>query len=268
VCTSFVIYTDKTYIGMNFDSPPSIDFRIILNQDSQFLVVANHGGRYWPSFGINDEGTFINHLLVDRCEKGDYRRGSNVVHTTRLIELVLGKGVQPEELAGFLAQKEIVNVPNYSAHCMIAARGRHAFIVEPGRRNIAMQSLNEDFLVLTNFAVADFLGQQYEVVTGAGSDRYRAAYEILRGARGGFTRDTGIAILRTTKQVAGDYPTQFSMLAIPEDNAVEFFIDGAFDRSFQFSFQDHQIRTGFGFQEHRQIPLTQKGITTKELAAW
>ncbi|GAA0722592.1 hypothetical protein GCM10008905_14270 [Clostridium malenominatum] len=263
MCTSFVVHSKKTFIGMNFDNKNPI--KIMIKDDNQFLVLVNENGQFTPSFGCNRNGTFMNTLMVDSNEDGKYRRGKNVIHIMRLLEDILGEKIKPDSLRDLFKNNLIVNVPNYSVHSMIAGKNKDAYIVEPGRNNIDISSFNRDFMVLSCFPLSDYIGEDYTKVKGTGAERYKKAYEMIIKNHHSFNIDVGFSILKETMQQEGDYPTQFSMVSIPEENVIYFTINGDFTKGFEFSFLDNKIRTGFGFAEKNSYLLSKKGILLCEL---
>jgi hypothetical protein len=267
MCTSFVLYADETYIGMNFDISDR-PIKLSMKGADQLLVLQKDGPRFLPALGINGSGTFVNLLMVDPNEAGVYRRGKNCIHIIRLFDDVLGGRTNLPDLGAYLQDKTVVNVPKISVHSMIAGRGRCAYVVEPGRATIPFDSAGRDWMVLTNFPLSDFSGRDYRDATGSGSERYKTCYRMLSESRDAFSVDQGFAILAETAQSAGDYPTQFSMLALPEDGVVHFAIERAFSKRYTFSFADRTVRTGAGFERQVACTLGRKGVLLSELAAW
>jgi hypothetical protein len=267
MCTSFVLYADKTYIGMNFDISDR-PIKLSMRGADQLLVFQKDGPRFYPAFGINKSGTFMNLLMVEANEAGKYRRGKNCVHIIRVFDDVLGGQTSPAGLGAYLRDKAVVNVPNISVHSMVAGGDRCAYVVEPGRTNIPFDGASADFLVLTNFPLSDFVDRDYRDVTGGGADRYKTCYRMLSESEHAFDVDQGFAILEKTSQAAGDYPTQFSMLGVPEDGIVHFSIRRAFSKRYTFSFVDNTARTEKGFQHQNHRVLDNKGVLLSELGEW
>jgi hypothetical protein len=267
MCTSFVLYSDKTYIGMNFDISDR-PIKLSMRGTGQLLVSQKDGPSFLPAFGINRSGTFMNLLMVDPNEAGKYRRGKDCVHIIRVFDDVLAGQTSPVALGAYLRDKTVVNVPNTSVHSMVAGRDRCAYVIEPGRTNVSFDSVGGDFLVLTNFPLSDFVDRDYRDVTGGGADRYKTCYEMLSENKHAFNVDQGLAILEGTSQSAGDYPTQFSMLAVPEDGIVYFAIKREFSRRYAFSFADDTVRTGESFERQNHRVLDKKGVLLSELGKW
>jgi hypothetical protein len=265
MCTSFALHGEKTYIGMNFDiSDRPIKMALIKN--NQLIIFQKENGSFFPAFGFNENGTFMNLLMVDPNEKGKYRRGKNCVHIMKLFDDVLSERIEVSSLNDYLTENTIVNVPNYSVHSMIAGIGRHSYVVEPGRENLSLDTLDQDFMVLTNFPFeAD---QNYNEVSGDGSDRYQKAYHSLLNRKESFQVDEGFSILKGTSQTEGDYPTQLSMISVPEEQVIYFTLKRSFNKIFKFSFQENQIQTHRGFEVSSHHPLSKKGILLTELECW
>lgn len=184
----------------------------------------------------------------------------------KLFDDVLGERI--ELLKRFLDENIVVNVPNYSVQSMIAGKNRNTFIVEPGRKNLDIKSFDRDFMVLTNFSLSENLDKDYTEVKGHGNDRYKKAYEMIVKNKETFNKNIGFSLLKETIQSDGDYPTQLSMIFIPEESVVYFAISGNFNKIFEFSFLDQQIRTNTGFTKQKSYPLSKKGILLSELETW
>ncbi|MDR7071465.1 hypothetical protein [Fictibacillus barbaricus] len=265
MCTSFALHAEKTYIGMNFDISDR-PIKMALIKDNQLIIFQKENGSFFPAFGLNRNGTFMNLLMVDPNENGKYRRGKNCVHIMKLFDDVLSERIEVSSLNDYLTEKKIVNVPNYSVHSMIAGIDRHSFVVEPGRENLSLDSFDQDFMVLTNFPFeAD---QYYNEVSGDGSDRYQKAYHSLLNCKESFQVNEGFSILEGTIQTEGDYPTQLSMISVPEEQVIYFTLKGNFNKIFMFSFHDNQIQTHIGFEFSNHHSLSKKGILLSELESW
>ncbi|MGP0586626.1 hypothetical protein [Paenibacillus timonensis] len=267
MCTSFAVHLDKTFIGMNFDISRR-PIKIVLIGEDQLLVLQNDDGQFYPAFGLNSSGTFMNLLMVDPIEEGKYRRGKNCVHIMKLFDEILSGRIEVSKLYEYLNNNTIVNVPNHSVHSMIAGRKRMTYIVEPGRKNIDISSYDRDFIVLTNFPLSDNFDNGYKNVEGPGSDRYIKAYEAITNNKETFNIATGFNLLKETVQQSGNYPTQFSMIYIPEESKVYFTLNGDFTKIFEFSFMKKQIQSIDGFISNNSIIITKKGVLLSELEKW
>lgn len=264
MCTSFVCYSKKTYIGMNFDISER-PIKLSMRGADQLIVTQKEGSRFLPAFGFNKSGSFMNMQMVDSNETGKYRRSKNCVHINRVFDDVLGRKTNPTELEAYLHDKVVVNVPNISVHSLIAGRERIAHVVEPGRTTLSFDGTSQDFLVLTNFPLVDFVDRDYREVTGSGAERYKTCYKLLSESQQDFNLEQGFSILGETTQTDGDFPTQLSTLAIPEEGLVYFVIKREFAKRYLFSFADDTIRTTESFVHQYQLVLGNKGVLISEL---
>ncbi|OAB42334.1 hypothetical protein [Paenibacillus antarcticus] len=267
MCTSFAVHLDKTFIGMNFDISRR-PIKIILLGEDQLLVLQNDGGQFYPAFGLNSSGTFMNLLMVDPIEEVNYRRGKNCVHIMMLFDELLSGRIKLSGLKDYLDNNAIVNVPNHSVHSMIAGKNRETYIVEPGRNNLNINSSNRDFMVLTNFPLSDNIDNDYRNVKGPGNDRYIKAYESITNGKEIFNIATGFNLLKETVQQSGDYPTQLSMIFTPEESKVYFTLNGYFTKVFEFSFITNQVQSLEGFISNNSLMLSKKGVLLSELEGW
>jgi hypothetical protein len=252
---------------MNFDISDR-PIKLSLSGFDQLLIFQKDGSSFYPAFGINRSGSFMNLLMVDPNEAGKYRRGKGCVHIIRIFDDILGGRVSPDGLDSYLMDKTVVNVPEISVHSMIAGRDRRAYVVEPGRANIPFTSESSDFLILTNFPLSDFIDRDYRDVTGNGAERYKTCFEMLSERKHAFNVNHGFVILEATSQSAGDYPTQLSMLAVPEDETVFFATKRDFGKRFVFSFEDNTLRLQSSSTQQEGFILERKGILLSELEQW
>jgi hypothetical protein len=267
MCTSFVVNSEQTVIGMNFDiSRRPIKF--VLHNDNQLFILQSEDGQFLPAFGMNKSGTFMNLLMVEPNDEGKYRRGKNCVHVMRLFDEVLSEKIQLPLLPDYLNMNTVVNVPNYSVQSMIAGIDRHSYIVEPGKKNLDLNAIDSDFMVLTNFSLSSHTDDAFEQVSKPGNERYKKAYDSIVRDKETFNSDKGFSVLKATAQHGGEYPTQLSMISMPEESLIYFTLNGDFDKIYEFSFVNNQIRTSIGFVNDKNYTLTKKGILLTELETW
>ncbi|MCD5203033.1 hypothetical protein IV468_14925 [Enterococcus casseliflavus] len=227
MCTSFIWRKDQVYIAMNFDL--AAKFTLSTKDPKKFMILVDGA----PSFGINNNGMFINHLMVDACEQVGYRRGKNVVHTVRLITDVLNGRFVKEDLNEFLSEKEIVNVPNHSCHCMISDSKGNCWIVEPGRGTLYSQDTASPYCLMTNFSLID---QRTNCnLVGSGRDRYLIVEELLQKVSD-FDYATAFEVLAAVKQSEGNWKTRFSMVYAQKEKTVYYCFDGDFQKIQQYVF--------------------------------
>lgn len=261
MCTSFVLHRNNTFIGMNFDISER-PIKLSLVNGEQFIVYQKEGVKFFPAFGINRRGIFMNLLMVAQSDAGQYRRSKDVVHIIKLFEGLLGGQISPQNLDELLAEKTVVNVPKISVHSIVVGESHQAWVIEPGRGEIRLDQTGKDHLALTNFPLMDFFGKDCEV-SGYGAMRYQTCMGMLANAPEDFSVAQGFEILAATAQADGDFPTQMSMMAVPEDEKLWFCVQRDFLQRYEFSFADQTLRVEGG----KNFVLDKKGILLSELKA-
>ncbi|KNF09078.1 hypothetical protein CLPU_4c01240 [Gottschalkia purinilytica] len=265
MCTSFTVRGNKTIVGMNFDSG-DIDYKIVLKNNNEFVIMVNVKGKYFTSFGINSSGTFVNDLMVDSNGKGSYKRQSkNRWITTTLIENVLSEKIEINNLKNILSEIEIVNSPFTSTHNMIVDKQGNVTIVEPGRKILHNKCDESPFYIMTNFALSDFEDKKIDEVEGIGADRYKKTHQLLLNLEINDSIESCFNILEKVKQDTGKFATNFSIVALPQDKLVFFSIKGDFEKRYVFSFEDLKIKTDKGFDEIKELSLPSTGITLNDI---
>lgn len=207
MCTSFIKRTDDNcYIAMNFDNDGK-NYSISTRKQDWFIVYIEIEKRKCPCFGVHKSGVFFNNLLVDPCEKGKYRRGKGVVHSTALLKGIIDGKILVDELNSYITSTEVVNVPNWSTHNMLCGTQNNVWIVEPGRGNINEYLKPDEFLVMTNFSLMDSIQNKENI----SCERYQTANKFLWG-EGDMSVNKAFEILNAVKQSEGEWITEFSMV--------------------------------------------------------
>lgn len=234
MCTSFVHRKEDILIGMNFDNN-GMNYRIDTKDSKQFVVLVDGGRGKVPSFGLNKDGMFINHLMVDSNGKGLYKRPSKkVTSTTKLVKDVLNGDINLEVLDSYLKEMEIVNVPDYSVHNMICDKHGNVWVAEPGRGIIHSPAKEIHYYIMTNFSLCDF--KETGILNGTGTGRYEIAEKMLSreenlDVKGAF------GILESVMQKDGEWKTALSMVYSQKEQAVYYCLDGDFKDIHQYSFK-------------------------------
>lgn len=212
MCTSFVYRKDKILIGMNFDNDGK-DFTLSANQKQGFWGLVKVNGAFFPSFGINKSGVFVNDLMVDSNGAGKYKRQSDKRWvTTSLLKFVMGDQVKFDDIKSVLARIEIVNAPNASTHNLIADRDGNTCIVEPGRRNIFSDARDSAWQIMTNFPLSDYDEIVPARVAGSGAERYLQVLNMIAAMRGTMGVEQGFEILKGVKQNSPAWRTELSLI--------------------------------------------------------
>lgn len=225
MCTSFTERRNNVLVAMNFDNN-GMPFNLNIKDQKKFVVLVDGGRGRYPSFGVNNDGTFINNLMVDSNGKGLYKRASKkVTHTSKLVGDVLDGIIPPDEISRYLENIEVVNGPDFSVHNMIVDRCGNVWVVEPGRGVIYSPVDETPYFVMSNFSLCDF--KESGKLKGDGTDRYKTAKKLLDKSN---NLDVGTAfqVLEAVKQSKGEWTTSFSMVYSQKENAVYYCLNGDF----------------------------------------
>lgn len=241
MCTSFVYRKDCVWVGMNFDNDGK-DFKISADRGGDFLVSVNANGLFWPSFGINRNGLFVNDLMVDSNGAGKYKRQNDKRWvTTSLIRYIMGDQVGLDDVENVLQRVEIVNGPNQSTHNLIVDRSGNTCLVEPGRKNLYTESQDSDWYVVTNFPLSDYDEIVPTTVSGSGADRYLKTLEKLAKLDRSMSVEDGFALLKSVIQTGPVWNTELSLLYDGVKRELYYCVDQRFDAIAQYDFGSQNL---------------------------
>jgi len=137
-----------------------------------------------------------------------------------------------------------------------------AAVVEAGDTSNRVVKMDGNYMVMTNFTQADFVGKLTSEINGVGSDRYKLACHILDSNMGKMSSEVGWDILYKTRQPG---MTQCSMLMDPSEKSVQFILRDDEERIWRLDLESGIIdgisTDGTRFQEK----LDEDGILTSEL---
>ncbi len=261
MCTTFVMRTDETLIGMNFDCGEA-PWKLAAVH-SAFAVLTFANGRYIPTIGLSRQGVFVNDMMVDPCQAGAYKRQTESRWVcSRLVDEVLSGSLPPQELADDLKRITIVNAPGLSTHPMIVDERGDVTVVEPGRGVLSSPREVSPFFVMTNFPLSGFVGADPHPFQGSGADRYKTAWELLAGGKTPYTFEGAFEIMEKTHQLEGSFKTGLSLVACPSMGMIHLAAFGNFQKRFVFSFSDGCIASKG--KENEGIRLLEQGLDPRK----
>lgn len=264
-CTSFAVYGDETWYGMNFDYPPT-DIRLLLSHEGERVVYhsgSSGGGR---TAEMNDLGLFANLQMLFYSTPQTFTPAASSVSVQTLFDEPIRSLGTVAEVVDYLNGRRVVPSWSLDLHLLIADRDGRAMIVEPYGSSSAITGNPGPFLVMTNFPNHDFAGQDYRSVYGAGADRYRTAYAYVQSHLPGFSRADALETLRLTVQSSGGYPTLVSQVFDPANLEVFVCFGRDFAHVWKVSLRNETIETFSGFPLGRVLPLDATGVTASTLA--
>lgn len=266
-CTSFAVYTDKTFYGMNFDYEPfrELKFCIDTRKDIKtFDMQLQWEGGFTPIVAMNTKGLFGNLQMLfpevpakASIDPGELRISELLSESTT----TLGSC---QDVIDVMSDYKIV-MGTVSLHSLYADVYGDAMVVEVGQKDNVITKIEGNFIVMTNFPINEVADKPYENVYGAGSDRYKTAYAYLAEHANTFDLDDGFYLLKSVVS-QGMSATRCSMVFDPENNDVYIALEGNFDMIWKISLESETVETFKGFDEHFVMDIGD-GVFASELKA-
>lgn len=265
-CTSFAVYTDKTFYGMNFDYEPFQELKFCIDTRGDlktFKMQLEWEGDFFTSIvAMNTKGLFGNlqMLFPEVPTKASIDPGE-----LRITELL------SESTTSLGSCQDVIDVMNdykivmgtVSLHSLYADVYADAMVVEFGQKDNVITKIEGNFIVMTNFPINEVADKPYETVYGAGSDRYKTAYAYLIEHRDTFDLDDGFYLLKSVVS-QGMSATRCSMVFDPENNDIYIALEGNFDKIWKISLESETVETFKGFDEHFVMDIGD-GVFASEL---
>ncbi|MFC2118406.1 T9SS type A sorting domain-containing protein [Bacteroidota bacterium] len=261
-CTSFACYFDKVYYGMNFDYPDvELKFSISkTNTGKRFLMSFKQGSGFGSTAGVNDQGLFSAEQMLYPEQYNSTPKQADELYLWDVFNYSTINCQSVEQIKDFIDGKTVRQAGNICLHDIVADKYGGAMVVEPGNNDNALTDIEDDFIVMTNFRIADFANSPYNQVSGPGAERYKTAYEYINQNRNSFGYENGIETLRRTIQSSGGYPTQCSMLFDPAMNEVFIALKGDFSKIWKVSIDQGIIESYSGFSKQISMEMGASGV--------
>jgi hypothetical protein len=265
-CTSFAVYSQETWYGMNFDYPET-DIKFLIIQDGNRKLFRAEFGTGGYICGINESGLFTNYQLLYYNQGEPAFSGSNILSFGELNDHSLNNFSTVIEVTDYIGDRLLVPSWDLNLHTLFADKTGGAIVAEPFGLVNGITTVQNGFIVMTNFPNYEFIGEAYNSVYGVGSGRYIAAYGYIQDHFSGFGYENGFETLRRTVQSEGDYPTQISFLFDPVHMEIYFCLDRDFSRVWKVSFENGTLETYSGFSGHITHTIGASGIWASDLMA-
>lgn len=267
-CTSFAVYSDRTFYGMNFDYDPSRELKFCIDTTGDLKVFVMklewEGDFFAPIVALNTEGLFGNVQMLFPAVSEEVSIDPGEIQITEL--LVKATTLRScQDAIGVLNDHKVV-MGTVSLHSLYADTCGDAMVVEVGPDENVITSIDGNFIVMTNFPLAEFENTPYETVYGAGSDRYKTAHRYLMENADAFDLDDGFTLLKSVVSRGTNGPTRCSMVFDPESNEVYIALEGNFDKIWKISLENETVETFRGFDSHVVMDIGE-GVTASELGA-
>jgi len=286
MCTSFAVYYDRPIYGMNMDDPErERKFKIttlkcnkkcndkrlcekcILKNSNviRFHCQIKNGNSFLENACMNNFGVFSNYqILVPNNEiKLDKPKLSIPIGKIFYQSQVYSKDIN--DIIDIIGNKTIYSNFKSGLHNMFADKNGNAFILERSEKGNELNFLKDNFILMTNFPIYEFVGKPYLKVIGVGEDRYKIAYKEIKNHKKNFDFIQGFKILEKAKNTSKKCPTVCSMIFDPIELNVYIALFGVFDKIWKISILNNTIETYKGFNKQCNFKLGPKGILSSQL---
>ena len=264
-CTSFAVYADETFYGMNFDYPDvELRFTILPSGDRKvFQMEFAQGDDFSMTVGMNSAGLFSSCQMLFPEAPATTSTGPSDLYPWQLYEEALFNMESVKEVTEFISDRRVIHW-SVTLHDLFADVYGDAMVVEAGGTKNVITRIEDDFMVMTNFPNGEFAGQSYTDVEGVGADRYKIAHENISDHIDTFDVDLGLETLEKAA-LSGEFSTQSSMVFDPERGQVCIALERDFSKIWKVSIADETIETFSGFGQTRKTALDASGVLASEL---
>jgi len=269
-CTSFAVYSGRTFYGMNFDYPPC-QVRFVLEEHEAELVFIGSfwmGDHYGRTVGMNSQGLFSSCQMVSPAKARVEEPGSDELYVWNAFYEGVQSCSRVREVADAIADKRLVQYPTLTLHNLYADVQGRAMVVEPGETGNVITEIDGPFMVMTNFPNGDFQGVDYREVRGDGAHRYRTAYATIEEHFDDFDLGDAFETLERTVQSTGEYPTLYSLVFDPIAREIYIVLERDFDHIWKVSLDNQTIETFRGFDKAVTLPMASEGVLGSDLQSY
>jgi hypothetical protein len=270
-CTSFAVYGNSVFYGMNFDY-----FHVPLK-----FIMDTHGSirAFHLAFNVKFQGMNIfaktggmnSNGLFGACQgllpfiETPSPMGKDEVFIAIFYESFASLD-KAQEVENLLAGRRLLNLPGLSNHNLYADTSGNAMIIEPGEDENHITRIENNFMVMTNFPVHELKDKKYSDAKGFGADRYKIAYEYLKDNSDNFSVDKGFELLQKAINKDPGFATSCSMIFNPDKNEIFIAVSGDFNKIWKVSLRESVIETYSGFNRSVKYPLDSNGLMALEIS--
>ncbi len=272
-CTGYAVYSDETWFGMNFDYPPESEIKFTVSDYDSGLVfdMSFYDGNLdiWiPTVAMNEHGMFASLQYQCPMIEGEPDPEYDERCIWELFITSINDCTSLEQVEAFIDTVKLVNMYELTLHTLIADMSGRAIIAEAGFNENLITHMDGDWIVMTNFKIADSRDISVGKIEGVGADRYRNALAFIENNFDGFVLEDAIGTLEAAVNTDEIWATKASTIYDPLNRTVYVCIDGNFNHVWKVSIDSRSIETFSGFDSDRSMQLDENGITVKDLRLW
>ena len=271
-CTGYAVYADETWFGMNFDYPPESEISFSVSEWGNGVVFDmsfyNEDRDDWtPTVGMNEHGVFSSLQYQCPMIEGEPNLEYSERYIWQLFVTAINSCTSLEEVEAFIDSVRLINMYGLTLHALVADKSGNALIAEAGENGNQI-TYGRDWIVMTNFKIADTNEIPVSEIEGVGDDRYRNTIKFLKNHFEGFDLEDAFGTHEAAINTDEVWSTKASTAYDPANRTVYICIDSDFDHIWKVSMDEGTIETYSGFESDRSMRLDDSGITVTELRLW
>ena len=271
-CTSFAVYGNNIFYGMNFDYF-LVPLKFIIDTHGSIKTfhlallcqVFRYGYFRQTLAGMNSNGLFGTCQGLLPFIETPSSPGKDEVFIALFYESFSSLN-NVQEVENLLGNRRLLNMSGFSNHNFYADTSSNAMIIEPGENENHIIKIEDNFMVMTNFPVHELKNKTYTEAKGFGADRYKIAYEYLKNNSDNFSVDKGFELLQKAVNKDPEFATSCSMIFDPSEKEIFVAIAGDFNKIWKVSLKESSIETFSGFNTSIKRPLDFNGLMALEVS--
>ncbi|MCP4114323.1 MAG: hypothetical protein GY737_02765 [Desulfobacteraceae bacterium] len=277
-CTSFALYGNEIFYGMNFDFTfLPLKFWIESNSGMKIFHMAflyepyiknpEFGDYFANTCGMNDKGLFCACHEIEPYIEGVEEPNGDQIHIGDQYDTI-GMYSDVKTVEKFISKKQAVQYTGPSLHNLFADTKGNAIVSETDNTENIIVDRNNDFLVMANFANHSMIGKHPDEAVGVGADRYKIAHEYLAKNKNNFNVDKGFELLGKAYSRDPGCITYCSMIFHPRTNSIYIGLNLNYERVWKVSLDSGVIETHRGYEIYRQTHLGTEGMLSADLESF
>ena len=259
-CTSFAVYAQNVYYGMNFDyGDVAMKLLILQSGDINTFHLAFertlNGARFFVNTaGMNSKGLFAACQQVYPQDPSSERIDADGLYMFQLYDRIADTA-STSDIIKSAESTRLINLPGLELHNLFADIHGTAVITESHREQNHITAMQGNYVVMTNFPNHTLARRSYAGAQGIGAQRYKKCHDYLRNHANAFTIGDGFELLRQVCNQDPEYPTRCSMVFDPRSNDIYIAFERNYSEIVKVSIATKTIESWQGYKDEQVLPL-------------
>lgn len=274
-CTSFALYGNEIFYGMNFDYF-TIPLKFIMESRQgmtlfhltflfdQTIEDPQYRDYFAKTCGMNSQGLFCASQEIEPFVEGQKHPGKGQSHIDDHYEAI-GRCARVSQVKKGLPDNQWIQFIGPSIHHLFADVTGQAMVTETDNSENFITDIEGDFMVMTNFANHSLRGKSCKAARGAGAERFCIAHEFLFENCRSFSLEKGFSLLKKARCKDKDFKTLCSLICRPETRSVYIALNLDMDRIWKIDLSSKTLETYKGYRRYQKTSLDEKGLLSSDL---